>query len=110
MSRSVNRVTLLGHVGRDPDMNQTKGGTKVANLSIATNRRTKDGDPERTDWHRLVVWDKLAQFTEDYVRKGDRIYVDGELQYDSFERDGVVIPTAEVVVREMVLLSPKATP
>lgn len=111
MSRSVNKITLIGNVGRDPDVQQTKNGTKVAHFSVATNRRVPVGTEEeqRTDWHRLTLWNRLAQFAEDYVRTGDRIYVEGRLEYDSYERDGVVIPTAEIVVRELVLLSPKAS-
>jgi single-strand DNA-binding protein len=107
MSRSVNKVTLVGNVGRDPDIQQTKNGTKVAHLSLATNRRAPAGAEaqERTDWHRLTLWNRLAQFAEEYIRTGDRIYVEGRLEYDSYERDGVVIPTADVNVKEVVLLS-----
>ena len=110
MSRSVNKITLIGNVGRDPDIQQTKSGTKVAHFSLATNRRVPNGqgDEERTDWHRLTLWNRLAQFAEDYVRTGDRVYVEGRLEYDSYERDGVVIPTAEITVREVVLLSSKS--
>ena len=110
MARSVNRITLIGNVGRDPDIQQTKNGTKVAHFSIATNRRLQGGGDgeERTDWHRLTLWNRQAQFAEEYIRTGDRIYVEGRLEYDSYERDGVVIPTAEVIVREVVLLSSKA--
>ncbi|MDZ7778623.1 MAG: single-stranded DNA-binding protein [Gemmatimonadota bacterium] len=110
MSRSVNRITLIGNVGRDPDVQQTKNGTKVAHFSLATNRRPVPGNEgeERTDWHRLTLWNRLAQFAEDYIGTGDRIYVEGRVEYDSYERDGVVIPTAEVIAREVVLLSPKS--
>ena len=109
MSRSVNKITLIGNVGRDPDVQQTKNGTKVAHFSLATNRRPAPGTEEepRTDWHRLTVWNRLAQFAEEYVRTGDRVYIEGRLEYDSYERDGVVIPTAEITVRELVLLSSK---
>ncbi len=110
MSRSVNKIILVGNVGRDPDIQQTKSGTKVAHLSLATNRRVPPGSDgeERTDWHRLTFWNRLAQFAEDYIRTGDRIYVEGRVEYDSYERDGVSIPTADVMVREVVLLSSKA--
>jgi len=110
MSRSVNKVTLVGNVGRDPDIQQTKNGTKVAHLSLATNRRPPAGTEaqERTDWHRLTLWNRMAQFAEDYIRTGDRIYVEGRLEYDSYERDGVVIPTADVNVKEVVLLSSRS--
>ncbi len=111
MSRSVNKIILVGHVGRDPDLRETQSGTKVANVSLATNFRSGAGDGreerEKTDWHRLTLWNRLALFAEEYVNKGDRIYVEGRLEYDSYERDGVTIPTAEVNVRELVLLSPR---
>jgi single-strand DNA-binding protein len=108
MSRSVNRTTLIGNVGRDPDVRQTQGGTKVAHISVATNRLVGAGGEspqERTEWHRVTVWGRQAAFVEEYVRKGDRVYVDGHLEYDSYERDGVTIPTAEVHAREVILLS-----
>ncbi len=113
MSRSVNRITLVGNVGQDPDIQETSNGTKVAHFSLATNRRTNgngDDPKERTDWHRLTLWNRLAQFAQDYVSKGDRIYVEGRLEYDSYERDGVTIPTADVNVKELVLLSPRRDP
>lgn len=106
MSRSINKIILVGNVGRDPDIQVTQAGTKVAHLSLATSRRIpKNGAvEERTDWHRLTVWDRLAELVEDYVRKGDRLYVEGRMEYDSFERDGTTIPTADVQVRELVML------
>lgn len=108
MSRSVNKIILVGNVGRDPDMQATQNGTKVAHLSLATNRRLPSNGGEvreRTDWHRLTFWNQLAEFAEQYVRKGDRLYVEGRVEYDSFERDGVTIPTTDITVREVVLLS-----
>jgi single-strand DNA-binding protein len=106
MSRSINKIILVGHIGRDPDVQTTAGGTKVAHVSLATSRRfPKDGGfEERTEWHRLTLWDRLAQLAEDYIRKGDRVYIEGRMEYDSFERNGVTIPTAEVYVRELVML------
>jgi len=110
MGRTVNKITLVGNVGRDPDVRETKSGTKVVHLSLATNRPPYGDDAEeRTDWHRLTLWARLAQFAEDNVRKGDRIYVEGRLEYDTYERDGISIPTADVNVRELVLLSAKGT-
>lgn len=112
MSRSVNKIILVGNVGHDPDVRTTQKGDKVVHVSLATNRRVQplEEGEERTDWHRLNLWGRLAQLAEDYVKTGDRIYVEGRLEYDSYERDGVTIPTAEVTVREMVLLSPKREP
>lgn len=106
MSRSINKVILVGNVGRDPDVQVTKSGTKVAHLSLATNRRAPGNEgEERTDWHRLTMWNRLAEFTEDRVQRGDRIYVEGRLEYDSYEREGVQVPTVDVNVRELVLLT-----
>ena len=106
MNRSINKVILVGNVGRDPDVQTTSSGTKVAHLSLATSRRIqREGSyEERTEWHRLTVWDKLAQLAEEYVRKGDRLYVEGRMEYGSFEKNGLTIPTAEVSVRELVML------
>lgn len=106
MGRTINKVILVGNIGRDPDVQTTSGGTKVAHVSLATSRRVpRNGTyEERTEWHRLTMWDRLAQLAEDYVRKGDRVYVEGRIEYDSFEKNGVTIPTAEVQVRELVLL------
>jgi single-strand DNA-binding protein len=106
MSRSINKIILVGNIGRDPDVQTTASGAKVAHVSLATSRRfAREGaTEERTEWHRLTLWDRLAQLAEDYVRKGDRVYVEGRMEYDSFERNGVTIPTAEVHVRELVLL------
>lgn len=106
MSRSINKIILVGNVGRDPDVQTTASGTKVAHFSLATSRRIpRDGSfEERTEWHRLTLWDGLALLAEEYIRKGDRLYVEGRMEYDSFEKNGVTIPTAEVHVREVVML------
>ena len=113
MGRTLNKVSLMGNVGREPDIQTTQNGTKVAHLSLATNRWIPGGNEdgkERTDWHRLTAWGRLAQYVEEHVTTGDRILVEGRIEYDSYERDGVTIPTAEVVVRELYMLSPKAVP
>lgn len=80
----------------------------MSSEKCATNQRIRRGPndvEERTDWHRITVWNRTAQFVEDYVRKGDRVYVEGRLEYDSYERDGITIPTADVTARELVLLT-----
>jgi single-strand DNA-binding protein len=59
---------------------------------------------ERTDWHRITLWDRLATIAEEYVRKGDRVYIEGRMEYGSFEKNGVTIPTSEVQVKELVML------
>ncbi len=106
MSRSVNRVILVGNAGSDPDMRRTASGTTVAHLSLATNCRTRvNGEmQERTDWHRLTFWAAAAETIERYVRRGNRLYVEGRIEYGSYDRDGQSVPTADVVVQEFVLL------
>jgi len=108
MSRSINKVILVGNAGRDPDVQTTASGSKVARLSLATSRRVpRDGSfEERTEWHRLVLWDRLAELAEEYIRKGDRLYIEGRMEYSSFEKNGVTVPTADVRVLEMVMLGP----
>ena len=107
MARSVNKIILVGNVGRAPDVHETRNGGKVAHLSLATNRKTgaEGEEAEKTEWHRLTLWNGLAEFARDYVQPGHRLYVEGRLEYDSYERDGVTIPTAEIHVRELVLLT-----
>jgi single-strand DNA-binding protein len=110
MSRSVNRIILVGHVGSDPDVRRTSTGRPVANVSLATNRRYEQNGEihERTDWHRLTFWSKSAETVEQYVRRGTRLYVEGRIEYGSYERDGQSVPTADIVVREFVFLDPGA--
>jgi single-strand DNA-binding protein len=106
MSRTINKVILVGDVGHNLDVFETKRGTKVVHLSSVTNRTPFADDAEqRTDWHRPTLWAGLAECTEDNVKKGDRIYVEGRLEYDAYKREGVKIPTADVNVRELVLLT-----
>jgi len=100
MSRGVNKITLIGHVGRDPEVRSTASGTRVANTSLATPRYNS----EEADWHRLNFWGKLADVVEQYVKKGDRLYVEGRVQYGSYEKDGVTIPTVDIHVNELVML------
>lgn len=110
MSRSINKVILVGNVGRNPDVQTTNGGAKVAHLSLATSRRIQreSSTEDRTEWHRLTLWNRLAQLAEEYVRKGDRLYVEGRMEYGSFEKNGLTIPTAEVRVHELLMLGSPA--
>lgn len=109
MSRSVNRVILVGNAGSDPDVRETGTGTTVAHVSLATNRvfQRNGQEQKKTDWHRLTFWSGAAEIAEKWVRKGTRLYVEGRIEYGSYERDGVSIPTTDVIVQEFVLLDPK---
>ena len=106
MSKSVNRVILVGNVGADPEVRRTPTGKTVAHLSLATNRRFRvNGElQERTDWHRLTFWDGAAETVDQYVGCGNRLYVEGRLQYGSYDRDGQTVPTTDIVVQEFVFL------
>ncbi len=109
---SVNRVTLLGHLGHDPEMRYTPKGTPVVNARLATTRRWKDRDSgdqrEHTEWHRVVVFGNGAKFLGEYARKGAQIYVEGSLRTrDWTDRDGVKRFTTEVVARDVQLLGKK---
>ncbi len=108
MARSLNKVMLIGNVGAEPEIRTVGGGRKVAKVSIATNRSFTDRSgqqQEKTEWHRCTFWDKLADVVEQYVHKGDRIYVEGRLEYSQTEDDkGNVRYWTDIVVREMVML------
>jgi len=105
---SVNKVILIGNLGRDPELRFTPGGTAVANLSVATNEAWTDKagqKQERTEWHRVVVWGKQAQIAGDYLQKGKQIYVEGSLQTREWnDRDGNKRYTTEVRAMRVVML------
>ena len=108
MARSLNKVMLIGNVGDDPEIRTTGGGTKVAKLSLATNKSFQDRQQqwqEKTAWHRLTMWERLADLAEQYIKKGDRIYVEGEIEYSQSEDDkGNVRYYTDIVVRELIML------
>ncbi len=105
---SVNRVILVGNLGRDPELRYTPGGTAVANLSLATNEAWTDKSgqkQERTEWHRIVVWGKQAEIAGEYLQKGKQIYVEGSLQTREWnDRDGNKRYTTEVRAQRILML------
>lgn len=108
MSRSVNKIMLIGNVGSDPEIRTTSSGTKVAKCSLATNRAWKDGagtSHEETQWHRLTFFGRLAEIAEEFVSKGDRLYVEGRIEYSQTQDDqGGTRYWTTVVVNEMIML------
>lgn len=104
----VNRVLLVGRLGRDPEMRYTTSGTPVANFSVATSERwnSQSGErQERTEWHNIVVWSKLAEICNQYLTKGRLVYIEGRLQTREWEdRDGNKRRTTEVVASDMRML------
>lgn len=117
MAGSVNKVTLLGHLGKDPEIRKTQDGKDIANLSVATSESWKDRNTgekrERTEWHRVVVFnDGLAGVARDYLKKGSKVYLEGQLQTRKWtDQAGVEKYATEVVLQgfgaTLVLLDPK---
>jgi single-strand DNA-binding protein len=111
VSRSLNKAMLIGNLGSDPEIRTTSSGTRVAQFSLATSRRWNDRNgqqQEKTEWHRIVAWDKLVDIIEKYVKKGDKLYVEGEIEYRSYEdKEGVTKYVTEIRAREMLMLGGK---
>ena len=116
MSRALNKVQLIGHVGKDPEYTFTSGGTAVATFRLATSESWKDKNgalQESTDWHTIVVWNSqyrnLADIVHKMVHKGSRIYVEGKLKYRTFEsRDGSKRTVTEIIADSIILLDTKS--
>lgn len=107
MSRSLNKVMLIGNVGNDPEIRATSGGVRVAKLSLATNRSWSDRSgqqQEKTEWHRLTFFGRLVDVVEQWVKKGDRLYVEGRIEYSQTEGEGGTRYWTDIVVNEMVML------
>lgn len=108
MASGVNKVILIGHLGRDPELRFTPNGQPVANFSMATSEswNSKDGQREsRTEWHRIVAWGKLGEICHEYLAKGKQVYIEGRLQTRSWEdQNGNKRNTTEVVAQNMVML------
>ncbi len=101
---SVNQVTLVGRLGRDPEVRYTQSGKAVANFTLATGDRGPDGE-ERTEWHRIVVWDRQAETVGKYLTKGREVCILGRIQSRSWEdRDGNQRQTTEIVARRVVFV------
>jgi single-strand DNA-binding protein len=108
---SVNKVILIGNLGRDPELRYTQGGQGVANFTLATNERWKDKEgqnQERTEWHRIVVWGKQAENCAQYLQKGRSCYIEGRLQTREWEdKEGNKRHTTEIVAQNVTFLGGK---
>jgi len=107
MARGLNRVMLLGHLGKDPELKYTPGGAAVATVSLATTEGYKDKEgnwQERPEWHRLVIWNKQAETAAEYLKKGQQILVEGRLQTRTWEKDNQKHYTTEIVVQNFYML------
>lgn len=110
MAKSVNKVILLGNVGKDPEIRSTPGGTMVANLTLATSDRQKDAQgnyQDRTEWHNLVAFTRTAEIIRDYVKKGSKLYIEGKIQTRSWDdkESGQKRYRTEIIVNDLSLLS-----
>ena len=110
MAKSVNKVILIGNLGKDPEVKVTPSGTPVAKFALATNERYKDKNgqwQDRTEWHNLVAWQRTAEIIGEYVKKGSKVYVEGRLQTSSWDdkSTGEKKYRTEIIVNDLVLLS-----
>ncbi len=109
----VNRVILVGHLGRDPEMRYTSSGTPVTNFSVATNERwnNQNGErQERTEWHKIVTWSKLAEISNQYLTKGQLVFIEGRIQTREWDdRDGNKRRTTEIIASDMRMMTPRGT-
>ncbi len=105
--KGLNKVQLIGNLGKDPEIRFTPEGKQVAKFSMAVNRtfKNKEGDSiEDTQWFNIEAWTGLAKVVEDHLKKGDRIYIDGRLKTESYDKDGETKYFTKVVVQEMIML------
>ena len=119
MARSLNKVMLIGNLGADPEVRSTTNGGRVATISVATSRQwnSQAGErQEKTEWHRAVLWNtrgagpQLADVAEKYLKKGDRVYVEGRIEYRTWEdKEGNTRYSTEINAREMIMLSPRGS-
>jgi single-strand DNA-binding protein len=113
MAKSVNKVILLGNVGKDPEIRATAGGMTIANFSIATTDRIKGADgqyTDKTEWHNLVAFQRTAEIVRDYVKKGNKLYVEGRLSTSTWDdkTTGQKKYKTEIIVSDLSLLSGRA--
>ena len=108
MARGVNKVILVGNLGGDPDVRYMPNGNAVANITIATSESWKDKQTgqqqERTEWHRVVFFNRLGEIAGEYLKKGSKVYIEGQLRTRKWEKDGVDMYTTEIVASEMQML------
>ena len=109
MAKSVNKVILLGNVGKDPEIRSTGGGTMVANFTLATSDRQKDAQgnwQDRTEWHNIVLWERLAEIAGEYLKKGGKVYIEGRIRTDSWDdkQTGQKKYMTNIIGHDLVLL------
>jgi single-strand DNA-binding protein len=109
-SRSLNRATLIGNIGKDPELRKTPQGTSVCTIRLATTEvfKGKNGEwQEATDWHSVVLWDRLAEIASNMLKKSDRIFVEGKIRTRTFDKDGQRKHFTEIIAQNMIILDKK---
>ncbi len=109
-ARSLNRATLIGNIGKDPELRKTPQGTSVCTIRLATTEIFKNRNGERqeaTDWHSVVLWDRLAEIAAELLRKSDKIFVEGKIRTRTFEKDGQRKHFTEIIANKMIILDRK---
>ena len=114
MARGVNKVTLIGNLGNDPELRSTQSGSAVANITLATSESWRDKETqetkERVEWHRVIIFGRLAEVVNEYLRKGSQVYVEGRIQTRKWQdKDGNDRYTTEIVANEMQMLGSRGT-
>lgn len=108
MARGINKVILVGNLGRDPETRYMPSGGAVTNVSVATSKQWRDRESgeqkERTEWHRVVFFNRLAEIAGEYLKRGSKVYIEGELRTRDWEKDGQKHYTTEIVANEMQML------
>jgi single-strand DNA-binding protein len=113
MARGINKVILIGNLGKDPDTRYMPSGGAVTNVTIATSETWKDKNTgeqqERTEWHRVVFFNRLGEIAGEYLKKGSKVYVEGSLRTRKWEKEGVDMYTTEIVASEMQMLDSRVS-
>jgi single-strand DNA-binding protein len=113
MSKGINKVILVGNVGQDPETKFMPNGNAVTNLTLATSETWKDKNTgenkEKTEWHRITLYQRLAEIAGEYVKKGAKLYIEGKLQTRSWEQDGVKRYATEIIASEMQMLDSRGS-
>jgi single-strand DNA-binding protein len=106
----MNKVMLIGKLGRDPEFRYTPSGTAIAKLTLITNRRKPNGEEQPPTWHRITVWSKLAEICAQYLTKDRQVMIEGRIEYGSYDKDGVKHFTTDIIAETMLMLGSRTDP
>ena len=112
MSNGINKAIIIGNLGGDPDTKTTSNGSPLTTLNVATTTSWKDNNgnkQEKTEWHRVVMFNKLAEIASEYLRKGSQVYIEGRISYRSYEQDGITKYVTDIIAESMQMLGSKSS-